>query len=338
MRSGRFALRFAQPALPLALAVNRFSVRVASESKRTVYVAICANLAIGVAKAVAGVLSGSSVMLAEAAHSAADTMNEVFMLVSLRLGKRQPDKLHPFGYGKERFFWAFVAAVFMFVASASFSVAKGVHEIVSGDHADYTDTWLEASFVVLGVAALAEGASFLRARSQVTKQAARVSMPIRSFVWQSKDPTVKVVLLEDAAALIGLAIAALGIALSWLTRNPLWDGVASILVGLLLAAVALGLGADTKGLLLGESALPADRDKIERLIEQHSGVRQVVQVLTMATGPDSLLVAARVSLCPGLSAEQIERIAHEIDCRLREEVPGITEVFLDPTSQRERAH
>jgi cation diffusion facilitator family transporter len=308
---------------------------VASENRKTVYLAVAANLVIGVAKAVAGVFTGSSAMLAEAAHSLADTMNEVFMLISLALGKRKPDAEHPFGYGKEPFFWALMAAVFMFVASASFSIAKGIHEIVAGSPRTASGGWFVASYVVLGVAFVAEGASFLRARWQIRRQAMAARMRLRRFMWNSKDPTPKVVLLEDAAALIGLTIAAVGLALYQLTGDPVYDGAASIAIGVLLTAVALYLGADTKGLLLGESALPRDRDKIQRIIESHPGVDRVLQVLTMALGPEAVLVAARIHLRAGQGSQQIERVAWEIDQAIRKEVPNVTQVFLDPTSHQE---
>jgi cation diffusion facilitator family transporter len=311
---------------------------VASENRKTVWVAIASNIVIGSAKAVAGVFTGSSAMLAEAAHSAADTMNEVFMLVSLARGKRRADSEHPFGYGKERFFWAFMAAVFMFVAGASFSIGKGIHAIVAGSESGASSSWFIGSYVVLGVAFVAEGVSFLRARWQIRRQARAARMPLRLFVWKSKDPTVKVVLLEDAAALIGITIAAIGLGLYQLTGNPIYDGVASIAIGALLAGVALSLGADTKGLLLGEAALPRDREKIEQIIASHRGVQEVLQVLTMALGPEAVLVAARIHLRSGLDAQEIERVAWEIDRALHDEVPCVTEVFLDPTSHREPAN
>jgi cation diffusion facilitator family transporter len=317
--------------------VRTVQARLASESRKTVLLAVGANVVIGVAKAVAGLFTGSSAMLAEAAHSAADTMNEVFMLVSLSLGKRKPDAEHPFGYGKERFFWAFMAAVFMFVAGACFSIAKGIHDIVAGAERSASTGWFVAAYVVLCVAFAAEGSSFLRARWQIGRQARTARMPLRKFVWKSKDPTVKVVLLEDSAALIGIAIAAAGLGLYHATGNRIYDGIASIAIGLLLAAVALSLGADTKGLLLGEAALPRDRETIQRIIESHPGVDRVLQVLTMALGPDAVLVAARIHLRTGLDSNQIERTAWEIDQALRQEVPSVTQVFLDPTSHREPA-
>jgi cation diffusion facilitator family transporter len=303
----------------------------AGESKKTIYMAVGANLAIAIAKTAGGVLSGSSAMLAEAAHSIADTTNQVFLLISLSLENRAANATHPFGYGKERFFWAFLAAVFIFVSGAVFSVIQGIAELSSSSE----ESSPLIAYVVLAAAFVAEAISWVRAYRQTKSQAQAAGMPLRRFVRESRDPTVKTVLSEDSAALVGLVLAFAGVGLHQLTGDHRWDAYASILIGVLLAFVAVALGRDTKGLLLGEAALPHERRTLEDTINAHEHVTGVVEVLTMALGPNSLLVAARVDVADGLSGADLERISRDIDDRLKQEVPSVTQVFLDATSRKE---
>lgn len=309
--------------------------RNASESKRTVIVALAANLAIALAKGGAGALSGSAAMLAEAAHSLADTANQGFMLVSLRLGRRHPNEAHPFGYGKERFFWSFLAAVFIFVSGAVFSIGQGVLQLINPEKETATD--FIANYVVLGVAFAAEGVSWLRALRQVRAEAGERDKDLFTYVRESRDPTVKTVLSEDSAALTGLVLAGAGVALHQVTGNHAFDALASIAIGILLAFVAVALGRDTKGLLLGEAALPEERERIRALIADHREVDHVAELMTMAIGPEQLLVAARLDLADGLEAGRVEELCLEIDHLLRREVPNVAQVFLDPTSRTEQA-
>jgi cation diffusion facilitator family transporter len=285
-------------------------------------------LTLAIAKLGAGLLSGSKALLAEAAHSVADTTDQVFLFVSLKLGDRPADEQHPFGYGKERFFWAFVAAVVIFVSGGLFSIVQGVAGILSGGEEQSGSSFL-ANYIVLGVGFLAEGTSWVRSYRQIKNEAKENDTSFRQFVKQSKDPTVKTVLLEDSAALIGLTLAAIGVGMDQLTGQPFWDAGASIAIGLLLAYVGIGLGRYTKGLLLGEAAEPEDREKLVEAIESHDEVEDVAELLTMAVGPESLLVAARVDLKDGVEAGQIERLSSTLRKELPEVVPSVTQVFLD---------
>jgi cation diffusion facilitator family transporter len=306
----------------------------ASESRKTVIVALGANLGIAIAKGAGGAISGSSAMLAEAAHSVADTTNQVFLLASLSLSEREPDAKHPFGYGKERFFWSFMAAIFIFVSGALFSFYEGIHKILSGSEEAGGVT---IAFVVLAVAFVLEGISFLRALRQTRGEARQARRPLSRHVRVSRDPTTKTVVFEDSAALAGLVLAAAGLALTELTHRPVWDGVASIAIGLVLAGVAFGLGRDTKDLLIGEAALPEERERLEAVLAGHPDVDAVVELLTMAMGPQSLLVAARFDSRPQLDSDGVERLAQELDERLREAVPEVSQVFLDPTARAREA-
>ena len=303
------------------------------EHRVTVLVAGAANLVIAVAKAVAGIVSGSSAMLAEAAHSVADTMNQVFLLVSLSLGAREPDEEHPFGYGKDRFFWAFMAATFIFVSGAVFSVYEGVHRLTSpgGEDGGYLP-----AYIVLAVSFVAEGVSFVRALVQVKGEAGAKGRDLGPHLRKSKDTTTLTVVFEDGAALAGLVIAALGVFLHQVTGNVAWDGGASILIGLLLAFAAVTLGRNARGLLIGEAALPEQRQAIRRTIERHPEVDAVLELLTMHLGPESILVAVRVDFSDEASSDEIEHISSTIEEELREEVPEVTEVFLDATPPHRR--
>ena len=299
--------------------------------RRTVLIALAANAVIAIAKGVGGLVTGSSAMLAETAHSIADTVDQVLMLVSIRLGDRQPDEEHPFGYGKERFFWTFLVAVIIFLAGAIFSIGDGVlrlsgHEILGsgGGH-----EWV--AFVVLAVALVSEGASFARAYRQTRKGARETGYGLVEFVRISKEPTTKTVFSEDAVAVTGVVVAFVGLTLQQLTGSEKWDAGAAILIGLLLVYVAYALGRDIRGLLLGEAARPDQREALHRALREPDEVDGVVELLTMYTGPRSLLVAARVDLADGVESQRVEQIANELDQRLREAVPDVDQVFLDPT-------
>ncbi len=299
-----------------------------SESRRTVLVALVANLAIAVAKLVAGLASGSSAMLAEAAHSVADTLNQVFLLTSLRVSQQKADADHPFGYGKAQYFWSLIAAASIFIAGAVFSVYEGVHALVSraGE-----STGVVLSLVVLGVSFLAEGTSWLRAVQQLRAGARAEGRTFVQHVRATKDPSVTTVLAEDSAALVGLLLAAGGVGLHHLTGNAAWDGVAAILIGVLLALVAFVLGRDVGDLIIGESAEPAMVVDVHDRLRTYPEVTGVVELLTMHLGPEEVLVAVRLDLDDHLSGAAIEEFSNRADADLRAAHPEITQVFLDAT-------
>ncbi len=303
----------------------------ASENRKTVLVAIAANGVIAAAKLGAGVLSGSAAMLAEAAHSIADTGNEGLLLVSLARSQRRPDETHPFGYGKERFFWAFLVAVFIFLLGGLFSILQGAYRLVAGGGGEGDPV---VAYAVLAVALVAESVSFARALRQTRAEAAGAGMPLRRYIRVSKEPTAKTVFSEDAAAIAGVLIAAAGIGLDQLTGAAVFDPIASVLIGLLLCAVAVALGRDVKGLLLGEAARPEQRRALRQAMLREPGVRDVLELLTIYLGPESLLVAARLDLEDGISAGEVERVSSRIERELRAAVPEVDQVFLDATPGR----
>ena len=300
----------------------------ASESKRTVLVAFGANLAIAVAKLGAGLVSGSSSMLAEAAHSFADTLNQVFLLTSLKVSQRPADPEHPFGYGKAQFFWSLLAAVGIFVAGSVFSIYEGVHTLRSEGK---ESGGILLPYVVLGVSFVAEGISWLRAVRQLRGEADERGRSLRGHVRASKDPTVKTVLAEDSAALVGIVLAAAGVGLHHVTGNADWDGWAAIAIGVLLAFVAFVLGRDNSDLLIGEAAEPRLVVDVYDHLCARGEVTDVVELLTMHLGPEQVLVAIRLDLADTLPGGEVERFAGTVDRELRERHPEISQVFLDPT-------
>jgi cation diffusion facilitator family transporter len=298
-----------------------------NESVGTVIVAGAANLGIAVAKLVAGLISGSAAMISEAAHSLADTITEVFLFVALRRGAQPADEEHPFGYGKEGYVWAFIAAIFTFVGGAGFSIYHGVMTIVHGEH---TGEYLW-SYIVLVVSFVAEGTSFLRAKRQVAGESRRWGISPWRFLRLTPDTTVKAVYFEDSAALIGLLLAGAGLALSQLTGDEMWDGLASVAIGVLLFLVA-GVLAKTNASLLVGRAVPRQMHK--QIADDLNAIPIVVSVptlLTMQLGPGDILVAAKVDFQDNVRGGEIELASDEAERRLRSRYPAIRYVFLDPT-------
>ena len=299
-------------------------------TRRTVIIAGAANILVGLAKLAAGILSGSSAMLAEAAHSAADTLDQAFLLTSLRQADRPADPKHPFGHGQDRYFWSLLAAFGIFIAGAGFSIFEGLLTL-SSKHSE-SPLW---AYVALGVAFVAEGTSFVRAYWQVRGEARQRHEEVLHHVEASPDITVKVALFEDSAAMVGLVIAAIGVTLRQVTGSPAWDGGASIAIGVLLIAVAVKLAMDSREMLIGRAASPEMERVIREEIESRPGVDALLELLTMHMGPDSLIVAARVALKDELGADETEDLADEVDRRLSEKLPLQLNVFIDPTQTRQ---
>ncbi len=305
------------------------------ESTSTVLVAGAANLLIAAAKLVAGLVSGSSAMLSEAAHSFGDTMNQVFLMAALRKSRKPPDPRHPFGYGMERYFWSLLAAVGIFVLGAGFSAYQGIQSLVTPGE-EGSPTW---AFVVLGLSFLFEGTSFLKALRQLRGNAAAAEAPMGHHLRHDADPALRAVVWEDGAALVGLLLAAGGIGLDAVLGGRTWDGVASLLIAVLLVGVAYGLGRQNQQYLIGKAASPDLQQSIAGLLAEAEGVDSVLELMTMRLSPEEVLVAARVDLADHLTPEEIERAADDIDDRVKERFPEVRHLFLDPTpdTSEERA-
>jgi len=299
-----------------------------SATGRTVLIAGAANIFVCVIKLVAGILVGSSAMLAEAAHSAADTLNQAFLWTSVRRGARPADARHPFGYGQERYFWSLLAAFGIFIAGAGFSIFEG---LLALRHENSGSPLL--AYLVLAAAAVAEGTSLVRVLVQYRREARRSNTEMLDQMRNSPDTTVRTALFEDSAAMIGLVLAALGLSLRQVTGPPVWDGAASIAIGCLLIVVAIRLGMDNRDFLIGRAADPRELAAIRDEIERTPGVDELLDLLTMYMGPERLIVAARVDFSEDISADRAEELADDIDTRLADRLPLVPHVFLDPTQR-----
>ncbi|WP_445401222.1 cation diffusion facilitator family transporter [Streptomyces sp. LE64] len=297
------------------------------ESVATVLVAAAANLGIAVAKAVAGLTSGSSAMLSEAAHSVADTVTELLLLTALKRGEKPADEDHPVGHGAERYIWALLAAVATFVGGAVFAVYDGVHTLTHGEEPG--DPLL--SYLVLGVAFLLEGYSLRTGVRQARREARGYGLPLRRYLRRTPDTAVKAVVLEDTAALVGLLLAAGGLLGGQLTGSGAWDGTASLCIGALLLWVAWELGRSNAELLIGRPLPAPVRREIRALLLADPHVDGVLELTTRLLGPREALVAAKVDFRDVSTAAEVEQACEQAERRLRGRFPVISRVYLDPT-------
>ncbi|MEU0613047.1 cation diffusion facilitator family transporter [Streptomyces albogriseolus] len=289
-------------------------------TRLTVLVALAANLVIAAAKAIGGLVASSPALLSEAAHSVADSLNEIFLLAALRRSRRPADRRHPFGYGKERFFWSLLAAVGIFVMGGCFSFYQGIDALRNGGE-EHLSGYV-AGLVVLGVALLAEGGSLLRALYQVRRQGGGMG-----------DPALRTVIAEDGTAVVGVVLAMAGMTLHMVTGQVVWEASASLAIGLLLGYVAYRLGREARDQLIGEAADPRASDRIRELLRAQPEIDSVEALFTMKTGLDTALVAARVDLVPGLDSERVEQVAVRIKRSIVRVVPEAAQVFLDVTER-----
>lgn len=293
------------------------------------YGALFANLGIAVAKFIAAAISGSSSMLSEGVHSLVDSGNQLLLLYGQARAKRAPDSRHPFGYGRELYFWAFVVAILIFAIGAGISVYQGWIHIL--DPEPLRDPTI--NYVVLAVAFLLEGTSWTIAVREF--DAGRGELGWWQAVRRSKDPAGFIVLFEDSAALAGLVIAAAGIWLSHATGDARIDGVASIAIGLILAAVAMLLAREAKELLIGEAADPALIDTIRRIVEAHPEISAVNHVRTIHTAPDSIFVAVSADFEDALRMGRAEALIETIEGELKAASPLFSSIYIRPEKRED---
>lgn len=295
-----------------------------ANNRLVLFAALGANLGIAVAKFVAAAVTGSSAMLTEGFHSVVDSTNQILLLYGQKASRRPPDLVHPLGYGRELYFWSFVVAILIFATGAGLSIYEGVRHIRHPAESQSA----AVAYVVLGVSFVLEGASWFTA----VREFARAKGP--GTWWQevrrSKDPTTFIVLFEDSAAMFGLIAAALGVFLSHYTGNPIWDGAASIVIGLALAGVAFTLARESKGLLIGERADPRLSDAVRRAFDAQPEVTSVQEVVTIHSAPDKVFVAASVDFEDAVAVGAIERLIADTEARLREAWPQISNVYIKP--------
>jgi cation diffusion facilitator family transporter len=291
---------------------------------KAVIAALAANLAIAIAKFAAFLVTGSASMLAEAVHSVADTGNEILLLIGAGRSRRARTVEHPFGFGRERYFYGFVVAVMLFTVGAAFSIYDGTHKVL---HPGELDSPVVA-YVVLGVSAILEGLSLRTAIRESNE--VRGGRGWREFVHLTKIPELPVVLLEDSAALLGLFFAFLGVLLSQLTGHDQWDGVGSIAVGCLLACAAFIVGYETKSLLIGESASDDVTAQIVTAVETGPEQYRLIHLRTSHIGPESLRVAGTIGVAAELTAADLAAGIDATEKRIRAAVPIAETIYLEP--------
>ena len=298
------------------------------DSARTILIALAANVVIAIAKLVSGLISGSTALLAEAAHSLADASNEVLLGISLRRSARPADDLHPMGHGRERFLWAFLAAIASFLIGGCFSIAMAIRQFASGELMGN----LTAAWIVLAVAFLGDGFSFAQSVRQARNDARERGRDVWFHLFRSSDPTIRAVVVEDGAALIGVVIAAAGLLLSHQLRSGRPDAIASLLIGLLMAATAFGLGRPLADFLVGKSLPPELLEQIRSIIASDKAVEETLSVQAVYIGPEEVIVAAKVRPAPGLTTEELSRAMDDLDHALRKASPFVADVYIDVTS------
>ena len=295
-----------------------------SHVQTAIYAAFIGNLIIAVLKLIAALQSGSSGLLAETAHSFADAGNHFILLIGVRLALRPPDRSHPFGYGKDRYFWTFLAAVSMFVIGATFSIFHGVQSL-TGHEEEIGDTTL--AYGVLAAAAVLEVIALALALRATWPEIKKLGL--WTSIRQTKDPTSFIVVLEDSAALIGIFLAAAGLILGQVFELTFFDGVAAILIGILLGGVAIVLGYESRSLLLGEAVSPIVRREIIAAITSNPQVHDLINLQTMHLGPEQVLVGIEVHLRDNMTTDSVEQVVNEIEASVREVLPLADHLFVE---------
>lgn len=295
-----------------------------ASSKVAIYSALVANLLIAITKFIAAGVTGSSAMVSEGIHSVVDTTNEVLLLLGIHRSKKLPDKQRPFGYGKELYFWSFVVSILIFGVGGGISFYEGVthlqHPEVIGD-----PKW---NYIVLGVAFLFDGISFIIALRSFNKR--RGDYPFWFAVKKSKDPTSFVVLFEDAADVLGLVVAFAGVYLGHVYQNPYFDGMASIIIGLILTAVSLILTRESRSLLMGETAPDSWLEEAVKVTEANPAVLKVNDQLSMVLSPEETLLLLKTKFREDLPSEEIVQAARQIKLDIEKRVPGFRKIFIEP--------
>ncbi len=300
----------------------------AGSSKKVIYAALVGNALIAVTKFVAAVLTGSSAMLSEGIHSTVDTGNQLLLLYGLRRARKPPDERYPFGRGKEIYFWSFIVAILIFAVGAGVSFYEGVHRILHPRSIENP----AINYVVIALALLFEGAAWIFAFTEFTK--VKGKWGYLEAVHRGKDPTIFVVLFEDSAAILGLIVALAGICLSQLTGASIYDGLASIIIGLILAGTAAWLAYETKSLLIGESATRPVVNGIRSLVAAEPDVEQVNEILTMHMGPDFVLLNLSVEFRDDATATELEQTIVRIDREIKQAYPEVKRIFVEAEEKR----
>ncbi len=293
-------------------------------STRVILTALAANVGIAIAKFVAAGITGSSAMLTEGIHSLVDSTNHVLLLYGTKRATAPPDKMHPLGYGRELYFWSFVVAILVFALGSGVSVYEGLHHIRNPE--PLSDPLV--AYVVLAFAFILEGWSTMVAFRDFN--AVRGKQNLWQAIRSSKDAPTIVILLENSGAMVGIVVATIGLAISHASKNPAWDGAASVLIGIILGLIAILLAVEAKGLLIGESADPALIGDLRRIAEQGASVEGVGDVITIHHAPDRIMACIDIDFVDAVSAADVERSVAAIEAAVARELPTICRVFIRP--------
>lgn len=299
----------------------------ASGSKKVIIAALIGNGLIAITKFVAASMTGSSAMLSEGIHSLVDTGNQFLLLHGMKQAKKPPDEEFPYGHGKEIYFWSFVVAIMIFALGAGISLYEGVHHIFHPK--EITNPII--NYVVLCLAMVFEGAALTFALREF--KAAKGSLGYIEAVHQGKDPSMFVVVFEDSAAMLGLFVALIGVILAQVTGNFIFDGIASVVIGLILAFTALWMAIETKSLLIGESANLPIREGIKELVDEIDEIELVNETLTMHMGPEYILVNISADFAPGITSDDVENAIAVLEIRIKERFPDVKKVFIEAESR-----
>jgi cation diffusion facilitator family transporter len=292
---------------------------------RAIIAALSANLGIAVTKIIAFLLTGSSSMLAEGIHSLADSGNQLLLLVGGRQSRKKATPEHPFGYGRERYLYAFIVSIVLFSVGGLFALYEGYHKI---RHPEAIHEWQWVPIVVLIIAIGLEGYSFRTAIKESNHTRGTTSWV--DYVRRAKAPELPVVLLEDSGALVGLVLALFGVVLTLITGNGVWDGIGTGAIGLLLVVIAVILAIETKSLLIGEAANPEDVRKIEKAVLAGDGIERIIHMKTLHLGPEELLVAVKIAVPRAERAEDLARHIDETEVRIRAAIPIARVIYIEP--------
>jgi cation diffusion facilitator family transporter len=298
----------------------------ASGSKKVIFAALAGNTLIAITKFAAASYTGSSAMLSEGIHSLVDTGNQGLLLYGMKKSAAPADSEYPFGHGKELYFWAFVVAILIFALGAGISIYEGIHKVMDPEPVSSPIV----NYVVLGAAMIFEGGAWFVAYKEFNKNRGQIGL--LTAIRRSKDPTVFTVLFEDTAAMAGLVVALVGIACAQAFDLPMLDGVASILIGCILALTAIFLAIETKGLLIGEAASPAVVEGIRDLVAQEPGILRVNELLTMHFSPRDVLLNLSLDFNDGVSSGEVERLVSSLENRIVAAFPSIKRVFIEAQS------
>ena len=294
-----------------------------SSSKLSIYAALVGNLLVAATKFAATIITGSSAMLSEGIHSLVDTGNQFLLLFGLRQAKKPANELFPYGRGKEIYFWSFVVAILIFGLGAGVSIYEGINHLI---HPNPVENPL-VNYIVLGLAFIFEGITLTIALKQFTKEKGTYSYI--QAVHRGKDPSRFIVLFEDSAALAGIIIAFLGIFLGEITGNLYFDGIASIIIGIILGTTASFLAYETKGLLIGESANKETVSKIKEILSSIKEIQNVNEILTMHMGPNYILVNIAVDFVDSIGSNEVENIISQLDGKIKENLPNVKRIFIE---------